>query len=310
MLGVFLASHRDDTENQRDCGPKAQYFHVVFSLSWSRPWRNTGIGDTKNCYLFEKGPDWKKMPRLLCFTAHPDDEAGGFGGTLLRYAERGVETHVICLTAGTAATHRGGAKTAQELAAMRRKEFDASCRLLKVARGTVLDYPDGKLDQVNFYAVVADLCRRVREVRPEVVITMGPEGSITAHPDHSMVSVLATMACHWAGRSNRFIDQLENGLTPHRAQKLYYGTALFTMPDRPPVSLPPASAVIELTEHEQEIKIAAFKCHTSQAPLFPFFENTVRKRGRLEAFHLAAQSVPEKIEMETDFFAGFGHLAQ
>ena len=33
------------------------------------------------------------MLRLLCFTAHPDDEAGSFGGTLLRYAERGVETH-------------------------------------------------------------------------------------------------------------------------------------------------------------------------------------------------------------------------
>ncbi|HVG91815.1 MAG TPA: PIG-L family deacetylase, partial [Alphaproteobacteria bacterium] len=43
------------------------------------------------------------MLRLLCFTAHPDDEAGGFGGTLLRYAERGVETHVICLTPGQAA---------------------------------------------------------------------------------------------------------------------------------------------------------------------------------------------------------------
>ena len=41
--------------------------------------------------------------RLLCITAHPDDEAGGFGGTLLQYAERGVETHVVCLTPGQAA---------------------------------------------------------------------------------------------------------------------------------------------------------------------------------------------------------------
>jgi LmbE family N-acetylglucosaminyl deacetylase len=38
------------------------------------------------------------MRRLLYFTAHPDDEAGSFGGTLLHYAERGIETHVICLT--------------------------------------------------------------------------------------------------------------------------------------------------------------------------------------------------------------------
>ena len=250
------------------------------------------------------------MPRLLCFTAHPDDEAGGFGGTLLRYAERGIETHVICLTPGQAATHRGGAKSDDELASARRQEFQTACNLLKVGQGTVLNYPDGKLDQQNFQQTVADLTRRVRELKPEVVMTMGPEGAITAHPDHSMVSIFATMAFHWAARSNRFPDQLKNGLSPHQSQKLYYGTALFTMPDRQPVSLPPSSAVIELSHHEVEAKIAAFKCHTSQAPLFPFFEETVRRRGRLELFHLAASSTPRKVETETDLFAGLALSTQ
>lgn len=244
------------------------------------------------------------MPRLLCITAHPDDEAGAFGGALLRYAERGVETHVVCLTEGTAATHRGGASSNQELAALRRDEFATSCNLLKVTQGTVLDYPDGGLDRQDFHTAVVELTRRVRELRPEVIITMGPEGAITAHPDHSMVSIFATMAFHWAGRSNRFVDQLKNGLIPHQTQKLYYGTALFTMPDRPPVSLPPTSATLELSQRELETKIAAFKCHTSQAPLFPFFEETVRKRGRLEVFHLAATVTPQKMETETDLFAG------
>jgi LmbE family N-acetylglucosaminyl deacetylase len=244
------------------------------------------------------------MPRLLCFTAHPDDEAGGFGGTLLRYAERGIETHVICLTPGQAASHRGGAKSDEELSAMRRQEFSKSCQLLKVSRGTVLDYPDGRLDQQNFQNTVAELTRRVRELQPDVIMTMGPEGAITAHPDHSMVSIFATMAFHWAARTNRFPEQLQNGLAPHQAKKLYYGTALFTMPDRQPVSLPPSSAVIELAPHELETKIAAFKCHTSQAPLFEFFEETVRRRGRLELFHLAACAQPRKVETETDLFAG------
>ena len=56
------------------------------------------------------------MLRLLCITAHPDDEAGAFGGILLLYGERGVETSVICLTAGTAAKNRGTARTDEELA--------------------------------------------------------------------------------------------------------------------------------------------------------------------------------------------------
>ena len=98
------------------------------------------------------------MLKLLCVTAHPDDEAGAFGGTLLLYHERGVETHVVCMTAGTAARNRGTARTNEELAAMRRAEFAASCKLLKVSHGEVLDYPDGQLDRTDFYRVVEDLC--------------------------------------------------------------------------------------------------------------------------------------------------------
>jgi LmbE family N-acetylglucosaminyl deacetylase len=243
------------------------------------------------------------MLRLLCFTAHPDDEAGGFGGTLLRYAERGVETHVICLTPGQAATHRGGARSDEELSAIRRREFEASCKLLKVSSARVLDYPDAGLDRQDFFSVVADLTRHVREIRPHVAMTMGTEGAITAHPDHSMVSVFGTMACHWAGRTNRFPEQFESGLKPHQTQKFYYGTALFTMPQRQPVSLAPTTTVIELEPREIDIKIAAFKCHTSQAPLFGFFEETIRNRRRTELFHLANTVKPQKSAMETDLFA-------
>jgi LmbE family N-acetylglucosaminyl deacetylase len=244
------------------------------------------------------------MPRLLCFTAHPDDEAGGFGGTLLHYAARSVETHVICLTPGQAATHRGGAKSDEELAAMRRKEFAASCKMLRVTSGTVLDYPDSRLDRQNFHEVVADLTARVRRLRPDVIMTLGPEGGVTAHPDHSMAAIFATMAFHWAARSNRFPDQIQKGLTVHQAQKLYYGTALFTIPERQPVALSPSSAVIKLEPEELETKIAAFKCHTSQAPLFPVFEKMVRMRGNKELFHLAAAATPRKAETEMDLFEG------
>ena len=243
------------------------------------------------------------MLRLLCVTAHPDDEAGGFGGTLLAARDRGIETYVVCLTEGKAATHRGGTQSEDELATLRRREFATSCGMLKITRGEVLNYPDGGLDRVDFYSAVGDLVGRIRRLRPHVVITFGPEGAITAHPDHSMCSNFATMAYHWAGRSNRYPEQLQNGLTPHRAQKLYYATALFTLPDRQPVALAPATAVIDITPH-LETKIAAFRAHTSQSPLFPLFENAVRKRGHNEFFHLAAASTPQKLQPETDLFAG------
>ncbi len=243
------------------------------------------------------------MLRLLCVTAHPDDEASSFGGTLLLSRDRGIETHVLCLTPGQAARNRGGARSDDDLAAMRRREFAAACEILKVNRGEVLDYPDAALDRVELRHVVGDLVGRIRHLRPHVIITFGPEGAVTAHPDHSMCSVFTSMAFHWAGRSNRYAEQLQNGRTPHRVQKLYYATTLFTLPDRQPVSLAPATADIDITPH-LETKIAAFEAQTSQAPLFPLFAKIVRKRGQRELFHLAASVTPHQVQPETDLFAG------
>jgi len=244
------------------------------------------------------------MFRLFCVTAHPDDEVGGFGGTLLLYGSRGVQTYVTCLTPGQAATNRGGARSDAELAAMRRAEFAEACKILRVHYGEVLDYPDARLDRVDFYEVVGVLARRMREIRPHVVLTIGPEGAITAHPDHSMVSVFATMAYHWAGRSNRYPEQLTNGLEPHRAQKLYYATANFVLQDRQPVSLPPATAIIEVGDI-LDSKITAFRAHVSQRPLLPIFEKTIRHRGAYERYHLAATITPRTLDgIEHDLFEG------
>jgi len=243
------------------------------------------------------------MLRLMCITAHPDDEAGSFGGSLRIYHDRGVETCVLCLTPGQAASHRGGAANDEDLAAARRKEFAAACEILKVTRGIVLDYPDGQLHRQDLQNVVRDLTLHIRGFRPHVLLTFGPDGSVTGHTDHSMASVFATLPFHWAGRNNRFSDQIAGEIRPHRSQKLYYGTVNFTLPDRQPVTLPPATAIIEIGDY-LETKIAAFKAHTSQAPLWPLFESHVRQRGRQEMFHLAARVTPGLIEQETDLFTG------
>jgi LmbE family N-acetylglucosaminyl deacetylase len=241
------------------------------------------------------------MLRLMCITAHPDDEAANFGGSLALYHDRGVETSVICLTPGQAATHRGGAKDDAELTAMRRKEFAASCELLKVTEGKVLDYPDGKLYRQDLYRVVCDLTFHLRQFRPQVLLTFGPEGGVTGHDDHSMASIFATLAFQWAGRNNRYPDQLKS-LEPWRAQKLYYATANFLISNRQPVTLAPATAIIEIGNH-LETKLAAFKMHTSQAPLWTLFDSHVRPRGRHEMFHLAAWTKTDPIPRETDLFA-------
>ena len=242
---------------------------------------------------------------MMVVTAHPDDEASSFGGSLRLYQERGVETSIVCLTPGQAATYRGGAHSDQELSAMRRQEFAAACEILKVSRGIVLDYPDGQLHRLEMQRVVSDLVQRVREFRPQVMLTFDPAGSVTGHTDHSMASVFATLAFHWAGRNNRFPDQINQSISPYRPEKLYYTTADFTLPGRQPVTMAPISTTIEIGEY-LDTKIAAFRAHVSQQPLWPQFEEFARKRGRREIFHLVAAVKDGPVVQETDLFAGVG----
>lgn len=245
------------------------------------------------------------MRKLLCVTAHPDDEAGAFGGTLLLYHERGVETHVVCLTAGTAARNRGSARTDGELAALRRNEFTASCKMLKISSGEVLDYPDSKLDRAELYQVVGDLVLRIRRIRPQVMITFGPDGGLTGHIDHAMAGTFATLAFEWAGRADRYREQIEQGLAPHRTQKLYYHSADFFLPDRQPIAQPTVSARIEIGNDRFAKKVEAFRQHTTQAPLFERVRQNLGVRlGTVEMYHLAASREPREAKLESDLFEG------
>jgi LmbE family N-acetylglucosaminyl deacetylase len=244
------------------------------------------------------------MLKLLCTTAHPDDEVWAFGGSLLRYQEQGIETHVLCLTRGMAATNRGGAKSGEELSVMRTEEFYAACRLLKVTHPAILNYPDGGLTNLNFSDVVAEIARRIREIKPQVILTLGLEGTVTAHVDHSMVGLFTTAAFHWAGRTDRFREQLSAGLEAHRTQKLYYVTASHTWPERQRVSLAPVTARIDVRKCI-EAKIDAFRVHGSQLPLLEKYGDRSLRQAE-ELFHLAASVTPQAAAEETDLFAGVG----
>ena len=239
------------------------------------------------------------MLRLVCVTAHPDDEAGAFGGTLLLAHERGIETSVVCLTAGTAARNRGTAKTDAQLAELRRGELRDSCKLLGVTRCELLNYQDGQLDRVDFYSALRDLVGCIRRRRPHVVITFGPDGGLTGHLDHAMAGALATQAFEWAGRDDRY-SELE--LPPHRAQKLYYHTADYKLPGRQYTAPPTVTACIDIGVERFEKKIQAFMQHTTQAPLFDRVRKNLGKRPYTEMYHLACTREPRRAGFETDLF--------
>ncbi len=224
------------------------------------------------------------MPRLLCITAHPDDEAGNFGGTLAALTDHGVQVRLVCLTGGEAARNRGTAKSMEELKALRAGELEASCRLLGIGQHEIWDLPDSGLPRTDFSTTAGRLADIIRDWRPDLVLTMGPEGSLTGHPDHGMAGMLATAAFHWAANERAWPLA---GAPAFQVQRLWYGSGRASLPNYPDVQLSPPHLVCDI-QPWLERKQAAFHCHQTQAPLFPRFDAYLALGGGLEYFHLAA----------------------
>ncbi|HEX7958997.1 MAG TPA: PIG-L family deacetylase, partial [Terriglobales bacterium] len=53
-----------------------------------------------------------------------------------------------------------------------------------------------------------------------------------------------------------------------------------------------------------DTKLAAFKAHTTQNPLYERFKGRMRQLGTEELFLLAATREPQKLRQETDLFEG------
>ncbi len=237
--------------------------------------------------------------KLMCAVAHPDDECFGFGGALALAADRGLETYVVCVTDGQAATARGSASSGQELGGMRRAEFAASCKVLGVTHHELLDYEDGRLEFADFSKTAGRLVERMRRFRPDVVLTFGGDGGLNTHSDHMMVSALTTAAFHWAGRAKRY-PELAAVFQPRR---LYYLSTDFFMGDRQAPLPAPWTVMLDIGS-ARERKMQAFREHTSQAPLVEKTKAMFAEHGGFEFYTLAASTYPRAAEQAVDLFAG------
>lgn len=237
--------------------------------------------------------------KLLCVVAHPDDECFAFGGALALAADAGVEVHVLCLTDGQAASNRGDASSPGQLGSMRRDEFARSCKTLGVAQCELLDFADGQLEFADFSRATARLVAYLRQFRPQVVLTFGPDGGLNTHPDHAMVSAFTSAAFHWAASERRFPE-----LGPaHRADRLFLLSTSFFMDDRPAPMPLPWTVTLDIRPVFQR-KQQAFREHISQAPLMVRTRKMFEEHGQSEFYTLAAQHQPGPAVQRTDLFEG------
>jgi repressor LexA len=122
--------------------------------------------------------------RVLAIGCHPDDIEIGCGGTLAKYAKLGHEVfscHVANGNMGHAII------MPDELRRIRTKEAEEAGAVLGVKEVFNIDVNDLEVDSTNMETVkkVVDL---IRYVRPDVIITHGPDDYMTDHVETGKIS--------------------------------------------------------------------------------------------------------------------------
>ncbi len=153
---------------------------------------------------------------MMAVHAHPDDEATGTGGVLARYAAEGIRTVLVTCTDGGCGDGPGGVKPGDPghdpaaVAALRRRELEASCEVLKVSHLELLEYADsgmmgwatndapGSFWRTPVAEGAARLAELLRQYQPDVVVTYDENG-FYGHPDHIQANRITMAALELTG---------------------------------------------------------------------------------------------------------------
>jgi LmbE family N-acetylglucosaminyl deacetylase len=88
----------------------------------------------------------------------------------------GAEITLLSMTHGEEGDIAHDLTTRAGLGATRAHELEAAGRALGAGNAMCLDYPDAKLHRTDRTAAVDALVRQINAIRPDIVISFGPEG--------------------------------------------------------------------------------------------------------------------------------------
>ena len=215
--------------------------------------------------------------RIACVFAHPDDDTYGVGGSLALHTGPDLEVTVILTTSGEAGQIADPSlATRPTLGAVREDEDRRSWAALGLEPDLrFLRYPDGAVADVPREDLVAAYVEILLEVRPDVLVTFGPDG-ITGHADHVAVGAAATDAFHVAREQTGggFHRLLYNALSQTRLEALNEmlraggleildPTQLFT-----PRGVPDDAIDVSVDcSATFERKVEALRCHRTQGEM-------------------------------------------
>lgn len=229
------------------------------------------------------------MATLVCFHAHPDDEAIATGGLMLRASRAGHRVVLVCATRGEVGEPQEGVlNDGETLAARRVEELAQACEILGADAPRFLGYEDSGMMgeptndnpacfwQADHDEAVGRMADILREVEADVVTIYDDNGGY-GHPDHIQVHRVGLAAAQRLGidhvyeatiNRTRAIAQMqqaiESGAIPEEEARNFEEDPDFGMEEKD------LRYIVDVTELAAEKK-AAIAIHRSQVGPESFF---------------------------------------
>jgi LmbE family N-acetylglucosaminyl deacetylase len=202
---------------------------------------------------------------LVAVFAHPDDETI-VSPVLAHYARQGAKVYVVIATDGRRGVSRhAGIPAGARLAAVRAGEARCSAQELGVHPPILLGLEDAGLAVISPWPgepldrMAKRLEITLKELRPDAVITWGPEGGY-GHADHRLVGDVVTQL-------------FQAGAVPPPARLYYVGFTADRIKNSPrwygfhmyPTAPELLTATVQFDERDRAAARRSLGCHRSQA---------------------------------------------
>lgn len=237
------------------------------------------------------------MSSILLIQAHPDDETFIAGGTIAKYAARGIEIDVICATRGERGKH-SDLCTVEELPRVREAELREAARILGAREIEMLPYRDKELSTAPPDEIRRALVAAIRRWRPRIALSFDPNG-MNQHADHIAIGRFAADAVSAAADPRWYPETGE----PHDVERMLWSVPIpvFNLGRTENLATQPGiDFLIDIAEF-RAAKTAALRAHRTQYPgLRKLFHDDASTA--VEAFRLAWGRRPSMIPVR-DLFA-------
>jgi LmbE family N-acetylglucosaminyl deacetylase len=238
--------------------------------------------------LHRIGPpdDVSGLGTVLGIWAHPDDEVYLSGGLMAMARDRGQRVVCVTATLGEHGTPDPQRWPPARLARARAAELRGSLAVLGVTEHHLLSLPDGRCADQPFDSVVDRLIAIIDDVRPDTVLTFGPDG-FTGHSDHRTVSAWTAAAHARAATGARLLHATTTAELIDRWQHVYDRLDVF-LTEGLPIRVPSAALALQLRLDDElaDRKLVALRAQATQtaALVTTLGEDTMRDWCAVESF--------------------------